>query len=219
MRSILNNYTPLAIIVVVVGGTVLLSMAAVLAAGKLFPNLAAGHFEDMADGLRTVYELVFALILAFVIASVLDSYSTADARVAAEAADLAHMKRASQGLPVEQQILLDKAMNLYIHSIADDEWKTMKEGKESPRTSANLQTLYAVYQNYSPPPPADTPQAQFYSEAVSQLKDIGSARRDRLALSSTELPSLLRLALPLGAVLLLVLDTGPRCRDAPSSST
>ncbi len=209
-RSVLNNYTPLTIIMVVVGGSVLLSLLAVLAVRQLFPNLAGGHFEDMADGLRTIYELVFALILAFVIASVLDTYSSADSTVASEAADLAHMKRASQGLPVERQILLDKGLSQYIHAIADEEWGTMKDGKESLRASAALQTLNAVYQAYSPAPPAHSPEAEFYSQAVGQLKDVASTRRSRLALSSQELPSLLRLFLPLGGVLLLALEYRPR---------
>ncbi len=99
MRSILNNYTPLSIIIVVVGGTLVLSLLGVLAIHKVFPNLAGSHFEEMADGLRTIYELVFALILAFVISSVLGTYSTAEQAAASEASHLAHMKRSVGGCP------------------------------------------------------------------------------------------------------------------------
>ena len=115
--------------------------------------MAKGPFEEMAEGLRVVYELVFALILAFVIASVLDTFSTAEATVANEATTLSHMKRAALAAPVEQQRRLDEGLDQYIHAIVDDEWKAMREGKESPRASAALETLHALYQSYSPPPP------------------------------------------------------------------
>ncbi|HVF15020.1 MAG TPA: hypothetical protein VM942_10495 [Acidimicrobiales bacterium] len=209
IRSLLNALSTTTIFVVVVGGTVVLALAAVLAAGKFLPNLAKGAFEEMADGLRVIYELVFALILAFVIASVLDTFSTADSTAAAEATNLAHMKRATLALPVEQQARLNEGLDQYVHAIVDDEWEAMSEGKESPRAAAALETLYALYQSYSPPP-AGGPEAEFYTVGVDGLAEATSARRARLELAQAELPTPLRLFLPFGAVLLLLLEYRPR---------
>jgi hypothetical protein len=208
MRSLLNSMSTTTIVIVVVGGTGALALGAVLAANRVLPNLATGPFEEMADGLRVVYELVFALILAFVIASVLDTFSTAESTVASEATTLAHMKRASGALPVEQQRRLDEGLDQYVHAIVDDEWKAMRVGKESDRASAALETLYALYQ--SSPPPAEGAEAEFYSAGVAGLADATSARRARLGLVEAELPTPLRLFLPVGAVLLLVLEYRPR---------
>jgi hypothetical protein len=208
MRSLLNALSTTTIVIMVVGGTVVLALAAVLAANKWLPRLADGPFEEMADGLRVVYELVFALILAFVIASVLDTFSTAEANVAAEATTLSNMKRASLALPAEQQGRLNEGLDQYLHAIVDDEWEAMREGKHSDRASAALETLYALYQSH--PPPADGPEAEFYTAAVAGLSDVTSARRARLALAAAELPALLRLFLPIGAVLLLVLEYRPK---------
>lgn len=209
MRSLLNSVPSALIVLTVVGGTIGLALGGVVAAWKLFPNLAEGPFEDMADGLRVVYELVFALILAFVIASVLDTFSNAEATVADEARTLAHIKRANQALPVEQQLVLDEGLGHYVHAIAGPEWERMRDGRESAQAAAALETLYALYQAYDPPPAAG-PQAEYYRLAVEQLDEASSARRERLGLSSNELPSLLRTVLPIGAVLLLVLEHRPR---------
>ncbi len=207
MRSLLNSYSSTTIILMFVGGTVALALVGVLVANKFFPNLADGPFEDTVDGLRVVYELVFALILAFVIGSVLDSFSTAEASVAAEASTLSHMKRANDGLPFDQQRRLDSGINQYVHAIVETEWDTMRtgDGEGSPRASAALESLYALYQSYSPPP-ADGVEAEFYSKAVDQLSEVTSARRERLSLSSSDLPALLRVILPLGVLLLLVFE-------------
>ncbi len=193
----------------VVGGTVVLALVGVVVARKCFPNLAEGPYDDIVDGLRVVYELVFALILAFVIGSVLGSFSAAESTVASEAALLAHMKRANDQLPVEQEVRLNSALNQYVHDIVETEWPSMRKGKASARASAGLETLYAVYARYDPPP-TEVVESQFYSEAVGQLQAIGSARRDRLSASATEPPALLRVVIPLGVLLLLALEYRPK---------
>ena len=82
-----------------VGGMVLLTVAGVLLARRLFPRLADGDFEPVADSLRVVYELIFALILAFVIAAVLDESGNAESAVASEATTIGELVRANDALP------------------------------------------------------------------------------------------------------------------------
>ena len=59
-------------------GMVLFTIAGVLLARRVFPTRADTQFEQVADSLRVVYELIFALILAFVIAAVLDEMGNAE---------------------------------------------------------------------------------------------------------------------------------------------
>ena len=79
-RSILNSFSAIQIVALGVGGMVLLTVAGVLLARRLFPRLADSEFEPVADSLRVVYELIFALILAFVLAAVLDEMATTSGR-------------------------------------------------------------------------------------------------------------------------------------------
>ena len=209
MRGLLNSFTTFTIILMFVGGFVAVALIGVFLARILIPNLADGPWDDVVDGLRVVYELVFSLILAFVIGSVLGNFAAADATVAAEAGTLSHISRANQALPVEQAAKLNEGLSQYVHAVVETEFETMKKGEASPRASAALETMYSLYQTYSPPP-ADGPEAEFYSQAVDQLREAGAARRDRLALSAAELPSLLRIVLPVGVLFLLVLEYRPK---------
>ena len=208
MRSLVDAVPSVLFVVMGVGGAVGLTALAVVLTNRLLPNLRDSSFNDMADGLRVVYELVFALILAFVIASVLDTFSEAERTVAAEATTLADIEWLNRALPVRQQVILDEGLSHYLHAVVDDEWELMSEGRESIRAAAALETLYALYQSYSPPP-AEGPEQTFFEEVVGKLSDARAARRERLQLSRAELPALLRLFLPIGAVLLLVLEYRP----------
>src|SRR5687768_16884447 len=92
-RAILNQFSTATIVVIVVGGMVVLTLAGVLVARRFFPDLAESKFADVVDGLRVVYELIFALILAFVIAAVLDTLNDGEATVATEATQIAQLER------------------------------------------------------------------------------------------------------------------------------
>src|SRR5215217_5224355 len=92
-RDILNALSTAEIFVLFVGGSIVLAIAGTLAIRKLMPDVAERDFEHLASGLRIIYELLFALILAFVIASVLDKFNDAESTVDAEATALSQMLR------------------------------------------------------------------------------------------------------------------------------
>ena len=110
-RSILNSFSTVEIVLIGVGGAVLLTIACVLLARRLFPQLTDSQFEPVADSLRVVYELIFALILAFVIAAVLDEMSNAESAVASEATTIAELVRANDSLPESDQSKLDDSVD------------------------------------------------------------------------------------------------------------
>src|SRR4029077_6398923 len=97
----------------------------VLVARRRFPRLTDSEFEPVADSLRVVYELIFALILAFVIASVLDEMGNAESAVASEASTISELVQANDALPPRTGLRLDSAVDRYVHAVAIDEWKTM----------------------------------------------------------------------------------------------
>src|SRR3954470_15944164 len=135
-RSILNSFSTIELVVLGVGGTVLLTVTVVLLARWLFPRLTESEFEPVADSLRVVYELLFALILAFVIAAVLDELGNAESIVASEATTIGGLVRANDTLPAAVGWRLDEAVGYYVRAVAGDEWKTMKDGERSLRATA-----------------------------------------------------------------------------------
>ena len=208
-RSILNSFSTVEIVLIGVGGAVVLTILAVLLARRLFPQLTDSQFEPVADSLRVVYELIFALILAFVIAAVLDEMSNAESTVASEATTIAELVRANDSLPEGDQPKLDDSVDAYVHAVANDEWKTMKDGEASPRATAALEGMYAEYRLVKP---QGAGQTEAYSQALDDLHDVGSQRRDRLNIAEADLPTLLRVLVLVGLVLLLVLEYRPHLK-------
>jgi hypothetical protein len=206
-RSILNSLSTIEIVVLSLGGMVLLTVVGVLLARRLFPRLSDSQFEPVADSLRVVYELIFALILAFVIAAVLDEMSHAESIVASEATTIGELVRANDALPEQDRDRLDNSVDAYVEAVANDEWETMKDGKSSPRATAALESMHAEYQSVEPEGAAQT---EAYSQALDNLASVGSMRRERLNLSSADLPTMLRVLVVVGVFLLLVLEYRPQ---------
>lgn len=205
-RSILNAFSTIEIVLFGVGGMVLLTLAGVLLARRFFPRLADSEFEPVADSLRVVYELIFALILAFVIAAVLDTMGDAESAVASEATTIAGLVRANDALPIADRPRLDDAVDQYVHAVADHEWQTMKDGRPSARAMAALEGMFAEYRSVKPRGAAQT---EFFSQALTDLGDVTSKRRQRLDIASADLPTMLRVLVVVGLVLLLALEYRP----------
>jgi hypothetical protein len=206
-RSILNSLSTAEIVAFAIGGMVLLTVAGVLLARRFCPRLAESHFEPIADSLRVVYELIFALILAFVIAAVLDEMGDAESAVASEATTVSELVRANDTFPEGVRGRLDDAVQLYVRAVANDEWKTMKDGEASPRAAAELDGMYAEYRFVKP---GGAAQSEAYSQAIDNLHELASERRERLDIAAADLPTMLRVLVLVGVVLLLVLEYRPQ---------
>jgi Protein of unknown function (DUF4239) len=205
-RSLLNSYSTIEIVVLALGGMVLLTIVGVLLARRLFPARAGSRFEAVADSLRVVYELIFALILAFVIAAVLDEMSNAESIVASEATTIGELVRANDALPEKDRNRLDDSVDAYVHAVANDEWETMKEGEPSPQATAALESMHAEYHLVDP---KGTSETETYSQALDNLTDVGAMRRERLNIAAADLPTMLRVLVLVGVFLLLVLEYRP----------
>ena len=206
-RAILNHFSTGTIIVLFVGGMVLVALVGVLLARRFFPDLAEGRFAEVVDGLRVVFELIFALILAFVIAAVLDTVGDAEATVATEATHIAQLERENGAFDEDDKRRLNAALGDYVHALVEHEWETMKRGEESPVATAALEAVYVEYRNLTP---RNDVQKATFSLALSKLDDIASERRNRLNIAAADLPTMLRVLVAIGIVLLLLLEYRPQ---------
>jgi hypothetical protein len=207
VRAILNSLSTVEIVVIGVGGMALLTVAGVLLARRLFPRLSDSEFEPVADSLRVVYELIFALILAFVIAAVLDEMGNAESAVASEATTIDELVRNNDAFPEATRARLEDSVRLYVRAVANDEWETMKDGEPSPQVTAELEGLYAEYRRVRPVGAAQT---EAYSHALDNLHEMAAKRRERLDIAAADLPTILRVLVIVGLVVLLVLEYRPQ---------
>jgi hypothetical protein len=205
-RSILNSLSTIEIVVLSLGGMVLVTVVGVVLARRIFPPREDSQFEAVADSLRVVYELIFALILAFVIAAVLDVMGNAEAVVASEATTIGELIRANDALPEKDRDRLDASVDAYVEAVANHEWETMKDGESSPQATAALESMHAEYHLVEP---KGASQTETYSHALDNLTEIGSMRRERLNIAAADLPTMLRVLVVVGVFLLLVLEYRP----------
>jgi hypothetical protein len=94
-----------------------------------------------------------------------------------------------------------------VRAVADDEWATMKDGEASPRATAALESLHAEYRMLKPVGAAQT---ESYSQALDRLSEMGQQRRERLNIAAADLPTMLRVLVVIGLVLLLVIEYRPQ---------
>jgi hypothetical protein len=104
-------------------------------------------------------------------------------------------------------------VNRYVHAVVQYEWKTMRDGQDSPRANAELDGLYAAYSQVKP---SGTTQTQVYTQALTDLHEAATKRRERLDIAANNLPTMLRVLVAVGLVLLLVLEYRPRLKPAAS---
>ena len=207
VRALLNSVPTFVIVLVGVGGMAALTVVVVLVARRLFPRLTDSDFEPVANSLRTVYELIFALILAFVIAAVLDEMSNAESVVASEATTIGELVRANDTLPGRDRLRLDRSVEQYVRAVANHEWKTMQDGKRSAQAASALEGMYAEYRRVQPRGAAQT---EDYSQALDNLHEIATLRRERLNIAAADLPTMLRVLVVVGLFVLLVLEYRPQ---------
>ena len=188
------------------GGMVLVTVVGVVLARRIFPPREDSEFEAVADSLRVVYELIFALILAFVIAAVLDVMGNAESVVASEATTIGELVRANDALPEKDRDRLDASVDAYVEAVANHEWETMKDGESSPQATAALEAMHSEYHTVDP---KGASQTETYSQALDNLTEIGSMRRERLNIAAADLPTMLRVLVVIGVFLLLVLEYRP----------
>jgi Protein of unknown function (DUF4239) len=205
-RSILNSLSTIEIVVLSLGGMVLVTVVGVVLARRIFPPREDSQFEAVADSLRVVYELIFALILAFVIAAVLDVMGNAESVVASEATTIGELVRANDALPEKDRDRLDASVDAYVEAVANHEWETMKDGESSPQATAALEAMHSEYHTVDP---KGASQTETYSQALDNLTEIGSMRRERLNIAAADLPTMLRVLVIVGVFLLLVLEYRP----------
>ncbi|MEA2185966.1 MAG: hypothetical protein QOK16_977 [Solirubrobacteraceae bacterium] len=197
---LLNHLSTGVLIVVIVGVPTVAALVVVWVVDEVFPNL---RDLEMDDAVRDVVGLVFGLLLALVIASIVTKQDDAESAAAAESTAAAQLARATRAFPIDLQIRLEQAIGQYVHAVVEDEWPAMRTGNGSARASAALETIYGTFQQFAP---VGEPDVSVYRQALVQLDEVSASRRERLDLSSQSLPGLLRLLLIFGAVSFIVLS-------------
>lgn len=183
--------------VVILGISLALGLGFSVGIRKIFRLNPTSQQADLAIDLMQVTSTYIGILLAF--AGVLAWQDSRDAAtsVESEAGVTSQLYRdlAVYGPEMDPARL---AIRAYIHSVIVDGWPLLREGKRSPVMD---QKMLTVFNDIASVTPKDQRQSAIYQEAFSQLNQLVSMRRQRLAASRAEIPPVLWIVAIIGSIL------------------
>lgn len=199
-RWLLNTFTTWELGLVVIGGFVVIAVVGLLVFQRLVPEIRKGESNDVAGVILGVLAAIYGIVLAFVIVSLYEDYKKTSGDIRTEASALSTIYRDTRGLapPVAAKIKLE--VGDYISTVRNEEWRLLRDGKESDRAWRELQGFYTTLQAYEP---KTTSQQAFYAEAIGRINDLVDARRERLNDAEEGIPPTFEVLLIGGALLVL----------------
>jgi hypothetical protein len=214
-RDLLNDLPDWAIGLIFVVGTLLVVLAGFALVNRLLPAWRSERSAQVLGGVAAMVMTMFAVLLAFVVVNLYNSYDGAANNVASEATALTELVQDVRGFPPLVRRRIERAVAQYVVEVREREFGTLKKnGREDLRAEQLLANINDAIQSYSP---VGTAQETFYSAANDQLHTVVSDRESRLDAAQTAIPKpLLYLMILLAVVTLaitLLIETHHRAVD------
>jgi hypothetical protein len=162
-------------------------------------RIREGHNDVLVPIFLTAGTL-YAVLLAFLVIAVWESYGTAKDTAADEASTLATLYRQTKGLPSAQQHQLRGLLRAYTEAVVTEEWPIQAAtGGAGPHARKGLGDIYGAYQTMDPKVAASPVGLEFLTTLRTVAID-----RDRRRLQAEEaLPAVLWFGLLIGAVIVV----------------
>jgi hypothetical protein len=197
MLDFLLSLTLWQLTIVVLGISLGIGLGFSLGIRKLFRLNPSTQQADLAIDLMQVTSTYIGILLAFAGVLAWQDFRDASTAVESEAAvaSLLYRDLTGYGPPMDQA---RHDLREYISSVVVDGWPRLREGKRSPVTE---EKLVIVFNDVSAVAPRDEREAAIYAEAFTQLNQLVSMRRQRLAASRAEIPPVLWIVALVGSIL------------------
>jgi len=167
-RSLLNTLPTWVLALAGVGGAAALAVAGLLLVRKRFPELGRTEINDVAGIAIGVLAAVYGIILGFVIVSLYEDFTAAEANVVSEAAQLIQLYEDTRGMPIARA--MQDEIRTYVANVRFREFELMKEGKSYAQLGdKHVGDMYRVLRGYSP---TTENRVAFYEDAVTQLNAV-----------------------------------------------
>ena len=166
---------------------------------------AANRLRSNNDVLGVYFTLIgtiYAIVMAFMLASVWTRFDQASSQAEQEAATLVNMFHLADGLPEADRSRLQTEVRDYARLVISKEWPTMQQGQSDPQADKLHHQLWHDAQALQPRTNHDT---NIHAQLLQQLTTLATLRRLRLLVSKSGLPNILWFVLIAGAALLIVI--------------
>jgi hypothetical protein len=187
--------------VIVVGGSLLLTLLAIVVVRHLVSHETLARHNDVAGFVYATTGVTYAVVLAFVVIAVWENYAATREVADMEASAVGVLFRLANGFPERHRYATHEALLGYAEAAVDEEWPAMEDGEApGPQTSQALNDLFAVYEQ---PDLAAAVNPEQYGESLRQLSEVSANRRARVLASNSGLPEVLWVVLIGGGVLVV----------------
>jgi cytochrome bd-type quinol oxidase subunit 2 len=197
-----NDLPDWAIGLIFVVGTLLLALSGFALVNRLLPAWRDERSNQVIGGVAAMVMTMFAVLVAFVIVNLYNSYNGAVDNVAAEATSLTELLEDTDSFPPAARSRVERAIAEYVEEVRTREFNTLHHGRADPRAQQLLANIHAAVQSFSP---VTTAQQTFYSSANELLHMVVSERESRLDAAETAIPKPLLYLMILLAVLTLAM--------------
>ena len=199
-RYLDNNVAAWALALIIIGGAVIFVLVGHALVKRFLRTWLAESSGQTVAGITAMVMTMFALLLAFVVVNLYNSYDSAVNNVALEATSSSDLVRDSGNFPLPARGGIERAVAQYVVQVREHEFKTLSEGHPDPRAQQLLDNLFHAVQSYEPKTNA---QQAFYQAALDQLHAITDERENRIDAAETAIPDPLLYLIILLAVLTL----------------
>jgi hypothetical protein len=199
--ELLNTLPPWGFLILFTFFMALISTTLFLVIKHFFPAAIHNQTNDFLFPFMQVIGVGYAFLLGFIVISLWQSYDQMKKVTIEEANYLSLMTIDSLTLPPPTQDEIQKNIGQYIQNVINDEWITMKRGKQSESAFHSFLNLVAVVNAFTP---QTEKEKIIYMSLVKNMDEAYKNRRTRInTLSSPLIPSL-RFILIFNGLLLIV---------------
>jgi hypothetical protein len=195
----LDEMPLLASTLLLVGGATVFAMLGSYLVRRFVPVERLVTNNEVAGFKFAALGAVYAVLLAFAVFVVWESFRDAEACVTREAGALASAYRLSFGIEGPAGSGVRAALEEYVHSTVTDDWPAMiRGGGGSPVSNRALSKVYAAALAWQP---ETNRESAILSAMLDQLDGLTGARRERLGLATGVVPDMVWWSLFVGALL------------------
>jgi uncharacterized membrane protein YraQ (UPF0718 family) len=175
-----------------------LGAAGLLVSRRIIPAERVRGHNEAAGFIYATYGVIYAVLIAFVVIAVWETFAKAEEIVSEEASSLISLYRDTTAFPEAEQHALQESLRTYVQSVVDDEWLTMQHGRPSPKTE---RALAAIWLHYREIDLETSMEVAIVAESFKQLNDVSEERTHRLVASRETLPTVFWPVLVVGGML------------------
>jgi len=185
---------------IVVGFSILYAWLGVTLGRNLMRGRIREGHNDVLSPIFLTAGTLYAVLLAFLVIAVWESYGEDKITAAGEASALTTLYRETNGLPDRERLELRGLLREYTQAVVDDEWAIQARGAgASPKARKAIGDLYRAFHTMDP----HVANSSVGSAILGTLQTVANDRDTRRFQSSEALPQVLWAGLVLGGLVVI----------------